>query len=78
MLQNLILAGSETLSISLTWALSLLLNNRHVLKHAQEELYLKVGRNRWVEDTDIKNLVYLQAIVKETLRLPTRPTLSSS
>ncbi|KAF3435938.1 hypothetical protein FNV43_RR23030 [Rhamnella rubrinervis] len=33
------------------------------------ELDLVVGQERWVEDTDIKNLVYLQAIVKETLRL---------
>lgn len=36
---------------------------------AQEELDLKVGRERWVEDSDIANLVYMQAIVKETLRL---------
>lgn len=66
---NLILAGSETTAISLIWILSLLLNNRHVLKLAQEELDLKVGRDRWIEDTDIENLPYLQAIVKETLRL---------
>lgn len=69
MLQNLILAGSETTAINLIWILSLLLNNRHVLKLAQEELDLKVGRDRWIEDTDIENLPYLQAIVKETLRL---------
>ncbi|KAK9944741.1 hypothetical protein M0R45_010293 [Rubus argutus] len=66
---NLILAGSESTSISLTWTLSLLLNNRHTLKLAQEELDRTVGRHRQVEDTDLKNLVYLQAIVKETLRL---------
>ncbi|XP_062024785.1 cytochrome P450 CYP82J17-like [Rosa rugosa] len=66
---NLILAGSESISISLTWTVSLLLNNRDTLKLAQEELNRTVGRHRWVEDTDIKNLVYLQAIVKETLRL---------
>ncbi|KAK9944739.1 hypothetical protein M0R45_010291 [Rubus argutus] len=65
----LILAGSDTTSISLTWTLALLLNNRHALKLAQEELDRTVGRHRWVEDTDLKNLVYLQAIVKETLRL---------
>ena len=69
MLQNLVLAGSETTAVTLTWILSLLLNNRRTLKIAQEELDRKVGRHRWVEDTDIKNLVYLQAIAKETLRL---------
>ena len=49
--------------------MALLLNNNPALKRAQEELDLIVGRERWVEDSDIKSLVYLQAIVKETLRL---------
>jgi cytochrome P450 len=68
-MQNLILAGSDSTSINLTWLLSLLLNNKHALKRAQEELDLKVGRDRWVEEHDIKDLVYLQAVIKETLRL---------
>ena len=63
------MAGNETTSITFTWLLSALLNNRQVMKHAQEELDLKIGRNRWVEQSDIPNLVYLKAIVKETLRL---------
>ena len=46
------------------------------MKHAQEELDLKVGRDRWVEQSDIQNLVYLKAIVKETLRLYTTAPLS--
>ncbi|KAF8405103.1 hypothetical protein HHK36_010001 [Tetracentron sinense] len=66
---SLIVAGSDTTMISLTWALSLLLNNRHVLKKAVDELDIHVGRDRNVEESDIKNLSYLQAIVKETLRL---------
>lgn len=66
---NLILAGSDSTSINLTWTLSLLLNNRHALKRAQEELDLKIGRDRRVEDQDIKDLVYLQGVVKESLRL---------
>ncbi|KAJ9697333.1 hypothetical protein PVL29_009230 [Vitis rotundifolia] len=36
---------------------------------AQEELDLKVSRGRWVEESDIQNLIYLQASVKETLKL---------
>ncbi|KAK4408690.1 Xanthotoxin 5-hydroxylase CYP82C4 [Sesamum angolense] len=66
---NLILAGSDTTSIHLTWLLSLLLNNRQVMQQAQEEIDRKVGKERWVQESDINNLVYLQAIVKETLRL---------
>ncbi|XP_042510860.1 xanthotoxin 5-hydroxylase CYP82C4-like [Macadamia integrifolia] len=64
-----ILAGTETTSVAMSWALSLILNNQQVLKKAQEELDVHVGRNRHVNESDIKNLVYLDAIVKETLRL---------
>ncbi|KAI3715597.1 hypothetical protein L6452_22583 [Arctium lappa] len=65
----LILAGSESTALTLTWALSLLLNNPRVLQAAQEELDIHVGREKQVEESDIKNLRYLQAIVKETLRM---------
>ena len=40
-----------------------------MLKAAQEELDMHVGKDKWVEESDIKNLKYLHAIVKETLRL---------
>ncbi|KZV25716.1 hypothetical protein F511_04777 [Dorcoceras hygrometricum] len=66
---NLILAGSDTTSVHLTWVLSVLLNNKPIMRRAQEEIDLKVGKERWVEESDITNLDYLQAIVKETLRL---------
>lgn len=66
---TLLLTGSESISITLTWAISLLLNNPKALKKAQEELDLQVGKERWVQESDITNLPYLQAIVKETLRL---------
>lgn len=69
LLQSLILGGSDTTVITLTWAISLLLNNRHVLKKAQDELHFHVGMHRQVDESDIKNLIYIQAIVKETLRL---------
>ncbi|KAI3461835.1 hypothetical protein Pfo_031058 [Paulownia fortunei] len=68
-MQILILTGSESTAETLTWALSLLLNNRHALKIAQEELETNIGPHKWVQESDIKNLNYLQAIVKETLRL---------
>ncbi|OVA09734.1 Cytochrome P450 [Macleaya cordata] len=64
----LILAASDTTSVSLTWALTLLVTNPRVLRKAQDELDIKVGRDRHVEERDLNNLVYLQAIVKETLR----------
>ena len=55
--------------MTLTWAISLLLNNPNKLKKAQEELDIQVGKHRQVKESDIKHLPYLQAIIKETLRL---------
>ncbi|CAI0429801.1 unnamed protein product [Linum tenue] len=66
---NIIAAGSETTTVTLTWAISLLLNNTHVLQKAYEELDKCVGKQRPVNESDIPNLTYLQTIVKETLRL---------
>ncbi|KAF3435664.1 hypothetical protein FNV43_RR22755 [Rhamnella rubrinervis] len=40
-----------------------------LLKKAQEELDIQVGKHQKVEESDIEHLLYLQAIVKETLRL---------
>ncbi|KAL5987217.1 hypothetical protein ACLOJK_041214 [Asimina triloba] len=66
--------GYDTTSVSSTWTLSLLLSNKQALRKAQEELDRHVGRDRNVEESDLNNLVYLQAIVKESLRLyPSAP-----
>lgn len=74
---GLVLGGNDTTSITMTWALSFLLNNRHALQKAQEELDTHVGRHRLVEESDVKNLPYLQAIFKETMRLqPPSPLLA--
>lgn len=55
--------------VTLTWALSLLLNHRQALNKVQDEIDNIVGKDRCADESDIKNLVYLQAVVKETLRL---------
>ncbi|KAJ8450744.1 hypothetical protein Cgig2_021216 [Carnegiea gigantea] len=65
----MIAGGSDTTPTTLTWAISLLLNNPQVLRKAQDELATQVGRDRQVDESDVARLVYLQAIVKETLRL---------
>ncbi|KAF3774991.1 Cytochrome P450 82C4 [Nymphaea thermarum] len=72
----LVVAGTEATAITLEWALSLLLNNPHLLKKAQDELDCQVGKDRQVDESDINNLPYLQAIVKESMRLyPATPLL---
>ncbi|KAI4327513.1 hypothetical protein L6164_019963 [Bauhinia variegata] len=64
-----ILTGSDSITVSITWALCLLVNNPDVLKKAQHELDNYIGKERKVNESDIKNLVYLQAILKESMRL---------
>ncbi|KAK8717528.1 hypothetical protein V6N13_044791 [Hibiscus sabdariffa] len=74
---NLILGAADSNMVPLIWGLALLLNNPHTLRKAKEEVATHVGKDRHVEESDIKNLVYLQAVVKETLRLyPPSPILA--
>ncbi|KAF7829717.1 cytochrome P450 82A3-like [Senna tora] len=72
----LIAGGVDTSTVTLIWAMCRLLNNPDVLKEAQKELDREVGRERRVEERDISKLVYVQAIVKETLRLHPPASLS--
>ncbi|XP_023764426.1 cytochrome P450 CYP82D47 [Lactuca sativa] len=65
----LIASSADTTTVMLTWMMSLLLNNPQSLRKAQEEIDKVVGKDRQINESDITNLVYLQAIVKETLRL---------
>nr|GMD80208.1 cytochrome P450 CYP82D47-like [Ipomoea batatas] len=68
---GMLLAGTETTTTTLIWALSLILNNPGVLEKIRAELDIHVGRERHVNQYDLNNLIYLQAVVKETLRLYT-------
>ncbi|KAK8495674.1 hypothetical protein V6N13_100098 [Hibiscus sabdariffa] len=66
---TLIAAGSDSTSVSMTWILANLMNNRDALRRAQQELDQEIGRDRWVQESDIDKLVYLKAVIKETFRL---------
>ncbi|KAL3676217.1 hypothetical protein R1sor_026165 [Riccia sorocarpa] len=69
MMMNVLFAGTDTSADTIEWALSELIRNPRILQKAQEELDSKVGRERLVEEDDVPNLPYLQAVVKETFRL---------
>lgn len=66
---DILSAGSDSSSASIEWAMSELLRNPPVLKKLQDELECVVGIDRMVDESDLPCLVYLQAVVKETLRL---------
>ncbi|MED6130394.1 hypothetical protein PIB30_000904 [Stylosanthes scabra] len=71
---DIFIAGTDTSALTIEWALAELINHPHVMERAREEIKNVVGNNRIVQESDIVNLPYLQAIVKETLRLhPTGP-----
>ncbi|XP_012856169.1 PREDICTED: cytochrome P450 CYP82D47-like [Erythranthe guttata] len=67
-MQNVIL-GLDTTSVYLTRLLSAVISNKEVMKLAQEEIDMKVGKQRWVQESDLNDLPYLYAVIKETLRL---------
>ncbi|XP_061369000.1 2-hydroxyisoflavanone synthase [Gastrolobium bilobum] len=62
-------AGTDSTAVATDWALSELINNPRVLKKAREEIDSVVGKDRLVDESDIQNLPYIRAIVKETFRM---------
>ena len=76
MKQDLFTAGTETTASTLEWAMAELLHNPKALLESQRELKQIIGEWNLVEESDVARLPYLQAIVKETLRLhPSVPLL---
>ncbi|OEL27938.1 Cytochrome P450 98A1 [Dichanthelium oligosanthes] len=69
LLWNMITAGTDTTVITVEWAMAELVRNSRVQEKVQEELDRVVGRDRVLLETDFQNLPYLQAVVKEALRL---------
>ncbi|XXG72383.1 hypothetical protein AAC387_Pa07g1493 [Persea americana] len=73
---NILVAGTDTGSATLTWAMTELVKNPKVLKKAQDEVRRVIGRKNKVEESDILQLQYLKLVVKETFRLhPPTPLL---
>lgn len=65
------------MAILLEWIMARIVLHQDIQTKVQNEIDTWVGRDRHVEDSDIPNLPYLQAIVKEVLRMhPPGPLLS--
>ncbi|KAL0725343.1 hypothetical protein Bca4012_039942 [Brassica carinata] len=75
-LYDLFIAGTETNSTTVEWAMVELLRNPEAMANAKVEIDFIVGPNRYVRDSDLLAFPYLQAVVTETLRLhPPNPFL---
>lgn len=73
------MAGSETTSTTLEWAMSELVRNPIIMKKVQREVReVLINATRTIEDVELMSgkLGYLQLVIKETLRLhPPAPLL---
>jgi cytochrome P450 len=68
-LYDLFLAGSETSSSTIEWAIAEAIRNPPIMKKAQAELEEVLGKDKRVEESDIDRLPYLHAVVREVFRL---------
>ncbi|CAN1794048.1 Desmethyl-deoxy-podophyllotoxin synthase [Linum perenne] len=68
-LQDIILAGSDTWTVLVEWALSELIKNPSVMNKAQEEVRQAFDEKGKIEESKLGELHYLQLVIKETFRL---------
>ncbi|KAI3512866.1 hypothetical protein L1887_20187 [Cichorium endivia] len=62
-------AGTDTTFASLVWSISELLRHPRVMETLQQEV-TKIAQGRFmILETDLENMQYLKAVIKETLRL---------
>ncbi|XP_057805856.1 cytochrome P450 78A9-like [Salvia miltiorrhiza] len=79
LLWEMIFRGTDTVAVLMEWILARLVLHRDVQSRVQHELDGVVGRSRAVTESDLAELGYLTAVVKEVLRLhPPGPLLSWS
>ncbi|KAK9995618.1 hypothetical protein SO802_020304 [Lithocarpus litseifolius] len=69
-------AGTDTTFITLDWGMTELIMNPKVLQRAQAEVQSIVGERRAVLESDLPQLHYMKAVIKEIFRLhPPAPVL---
>jgi cytochrome P450 len=61
----MLIAGTDTTNTTIEWALAELVKNPNIMKKTQDELDHVVGHDHIVDEDDIPQLKYLQAIMKE-------------
>ncbi|KAL0397813.1 UNVERIFIED_CONTAM: cytochrome [Sesamum calycinum] len=76
LLLDLFVAGTDTTSSTVEWAMTELLRNPEKMWKARNELRNVAGQKEEIQESDISRLPYLRAVVKETFRLhPAAPLL---
>ncbi|CAF1932305.1 unnamed protein product [Brassica oleracea var. botrytis] len=68
-MQELFIAGTDSMGQTTQWAMAELVNNPNILERLRKEIESVVGKTSLIQETDLPSLPYLQAVVKEVLRL---------
>ncbi|KAL0295996.1 UNVERIFIED_CONTAM: Flavonoid 3'-monooxygenase [Sesamum radiatum] len=77
MITDIVIGGTDTSSTTVEWVMAEFMRNPEVMEKVHKELNEVVGLNNVVEEFHIPKLVYLDAVIKETLRIhPIGPFLS--
>lgn len=63
------MGGTDTSSSTIEYAMAELIRNPEKMKELREELDTVIGKGNPIHETDIPKLPYLQAVMKETLRV---------
>ncbi|KAL5714210.1 hypothetical protein ACHQM5_016201 [Ranunculus cassubicifolius] len=69
LITELLVGSTDSSTTTIEWALAELLKSPNLMKTLQEELDNVVGPGNKVEEDHIEKLKFLQAVIKETLRL---------
>ncbi|KAG9457316.1 hypothetical protein H6P81_001824 [Aristolochia fimbriata] len=74
--QDMIAGGTESSAVTVEWAISEMMRHPKVFEKAVEELDRVIGKEKWVEEKEVQKLPYIEAIMKETMRMhPVAPML---
>ena len=66
---DLFVESTGTSSEVILWTITELINHPSVFNKVRKEINSVVGSTRLVDESDVENLPYLQAVLMETLRL---------
>nr|XP_017254858.1 PREDICTED: cytochrome P450 76AD1-like isoform X2 [Daucus carota subsp. sativus] len=69
LLMDLFIAGTDTNSSTIEWAMTELIQNPSIMQKLREELTHRIAEKGSLEEAEILEIPYLQSVLKETMRL---------